>query len=161
MIVGSSSRIGPLESTISKFPTPPGTTWNDIQIEIVSNDSLRVRVRGKTKRFAAIDIGFRDGRKRDLLNRQWDTLSDFARGSGVLSWSTCQKRPNLEEDDIGKVALGWNNHPATHGTGKRVQNLRGILRAFFDLQDDPFHQYSSRTGWVSKFKISDLSYGSP
>ena len=68
----------------SQFPLPAGTKWEDITIEFVSLDSAIVRVPGYYHRYHAIDMGFRDGRRVDLPNKQWDLLWTFAESKGVV-----------------------------------------------------------------------------
>jgi len=116
------------------FPTPEGTKWEDVNIEIKSNDSVRIRVKDIVKTYSALDMGFRDQRKGDLLNLQWDLLVKFAETSGVMSWAS----PH-----------------AKRGAYKNVQLLKNILRNFFGINDQPIMNYKKRIGYVARFNIKD------
>ena len=120
------------------FPTPEGTQWKDIRIEIVSRDSARIKVGSVTLTYTAFDMGFRDGRQRDLLNKQWDLLLIFAEYNGVLSWASPKAKTGLY---------------------KRVQILKATLCQFFQLADPPIKNYKKGVGYVAMFRITDLSCG--
>lgn len=120
-----------------RFPTPEGIDWKDISIEIVSNDSLVVRAGEITKRYHAFDLGFRDNRKRDLPNKQWEVLKFLAECNGRLS---------------------WESRGAKTGIQKQMQLLRKILKNFFGFSSNPIQGYRKETGYHTKFKITDSSY---
>lgn len=117
-----------------KFPTPEGVDWSEVTLEIISNDSARVRVRDIVRVYTALDMGFRDKRKRDLPNRQWDTLMRFAHGSGALSWASPRAHPKMS---------------------KSVEYLGKSLKQFFGIYSSPFRRYSKRQGWVTRFTLKD------
>ncbi len=126
------------ELDMKEFPTPAGTKWEDIEIEIISNDSVRIKVKGITERYTAFDMGFRDHRKKDLPNAQWDTLLAFAESEGVLSWASPSKKNQNQ---------------------KNIQALRKTLKQFFQLSDYPIRRYQKGIGYVARFKIKDCSFG--
>jgi|GEM_PF-3897981 len=138
-----------------KFPTPPGSKWEDVSIEIVSDFSARVKVGQMTRTYLFSDMGFRDDRKGDRPNDQWDILVELAEREGALSWSTSGEIPDLEADDLSQRALPWGTVPATHGKGKNIQAIRRTLEEFLDISGDCFHSYRRGGGWVSRFKITD------
>ena len=120
------------------FPTPDGTCWKDVQIEMVSRESLVVRLGNTTKRYHGFDMGFRDNRQVDMLNKQWDLLEAFAVNSGTLDWEAKGfKRP----------------------TQKRIEELNKLLCRFFRLTDNPIAPYKKKVGWVTKFQIIDSTFG--
>ncbi len=135
------SKPGPKRSKAGstvRFPTPEGMCWEEVEIDLVSRDSLVVRVGDTKKRYHGFDMGFRDGRRVDMLNRQWELLETLAENRGVLDWqSTGLKRP----------------------TQKRVEELNKTLKSFFGMNDNPMHPYEKGTGWVAKFQITDKSFG--
>lgn len=138
MIVGKSDSRNSTKGSSKFFPTPTGTQWTDIQIDMVSRDSLVVRVGSITKRFHGFDIGFRDNRQVDMLNKQWDLLETFAMNRGTLDWEAKGfKRP----------------------TQKRIEELNKLLRYFFGLPDNPIAPYKKRVGWVARFQICDKTSG--
>jgi len=120
------------------FPTPEGTPWENIEIEVISNDSIRVRVGDIIKRYSGFDIGFTDERKGDLLDHQWGLLQLFAEKNGEVSTHTIGYKSDLK---------------------KPIQTLNRRLRLFFQMNSNPINRYSRESGWTTKFKISDKSYG--
>lgn len=137
MLVGEQGKPESMVTDALIFPTPEGTRWEDISIEIISLDSARIRVKDITLVFTTLDMGFRDRRKRDLPNKQWDLLLKFAERSGVVSWVT----PKAET-----------------GIYKGVQLLKATLCRFFQLTEPPIEKYKRGIGYVTKFAIKDSSY---
>jgi 7-cyano-7-deazaguanine synthase in queuosine biosynthesis len=127
-----------IESGSVTFPTPRGTRWEDITIEIRSDDSARIKVDDTVKTYTAIDMGFRDGRRGDRLNLQWDLLVLFAEKNGILSWES------------------GNGGPVIY---KKIQRLKDALKAFFHLQDSPIKTYQKKSGYTTRFKIFDKRRG--
>jgi hypothetical protein len=138
MIVGKRGAEKRTAEPLMVFPTPDGATWEDIQIKLVSRDSLTVRAGKVTKQYHGFDLGFRDRRKVDRLNQQWELLETFAQNDGILNWQS-----------VG----------SQRGTQKRVEALNKLLRAFFRLPDNPIKRYKKKVGWVAKFQIFDNSFG--
>jgi len=137
LILGQSSKKKRITPDAKVFPTPEGTQWQDVNIEIISQESARIRVKDETHVFTALDMGFRDWRKRDLPNRQWDLLLNFTECNGVLSWASPQ---------------------AKRGNYKSVQQLKTTLCQFFQLTDSPIENYTKGIGYVTKFVLKDSSY---
>jgi hypothetical protein len=63
---------------LPQFPKMGGLRWEEVTIAFVSNDSLRISARGKSQVFMFSDIGFRDGRKGDRPDKQWELLQWMA-----------------------------------------------------------------------------------
>ena len=138
MIAGKSNK-GKTDNRLAKhFPIPEGTQWKDITIELVSNESIRVKVNGEVERYIGFDIGFTDHRRKDMLNKQWDLLVLLAENGGAITWDS-------------------SGHKRT--TSKQIQELNKILRQFFNLQENPIAPYNKKDGWVAKFVITDKSSG--
>lgn len=132
-----SGRLGKI-TIPATFPTPEGTRWEDIKIELISNESVRISVRNITKRYTAIDMGFRDHRMGDLPDKQWKALKLLAYSNGELSWGSRDAEPGIQ---------------------KHIQRLRKILNVFFGLDENPIKGYRKKEGYVTRFKIIDKSYG--
>jgi len=120
------------------FSTPENTKWEDISIEIVSNDSARIRIGEIVKIYTAYDMGFCDGRMGNMLNKQWDLLVSLAKGEGILSW---------ESGNSGFVIY------------KKIQRLKDILKKFFQLKESPIKTYQKKSGYITRFKIANKKYG--
>ncbi|RKX18568.1 MAG: hypothetical protein DRP35_09050, partial [Candidatus Zixiibacteriota bacterium] len=138
MILNQSGKNNKNHPLSHQFPIPEDTQWNDIFIEIFSKDSAKIKVNGKVLTFTAIDMGFRDRRKGDLPNKQWDLLVSFAESDGVLNWNSPNPKRAAQKD---------------------IQTLKRILCTFFQLTEPPIHRYNPQTGYVTKFKLKDSRYG--
>ncbi len=138
IIVGESITGPTLKRATYRFPTPENTKWDQVIIEILSRDSLRVSVGRVSQKYVALDIGFRDKRKVDLPNKQWELLCQMAESGGVINWSSSS---------------------ASHTVGKQIESLNRILREFFGLSDNPISRYRKQVGWAARFRIVDKSFG--
>ncbi len=118
--------------TICKLPD--GTTWSQLLVEIVSNDAIRIKANGFTKRLTYQDLGMRDGRKGDFPTAQWELLIEFAEGGGMLNWKSKGSDPK------------WK---------KQVNVLRKKLKDIFGLSGAPITMYQKRVGYKCNFQVSD------
>ncbi len=138
MVVGKRGAEKRTAGPLKVFPTPDGATWEDIQIELVSRESLTVRVGRVTKQYHGFDMGFRDNRKTDRFTKQWELLEGFAQNHGTLNWQSVGSRGGVQ---------------------KQVESLNKLLRTFFRLPDNPIAPYRRKIGWVAKFQVFDSSFG--
>lgn len=57
------------------YPLPADASWADVEIAFASNDSLRISYKNSgSKRFTFAEFGFKDHRKGDLPNANWECL---------------------------------------------------------------------------------------
>jgi hypothetical protein len=126
------------EHSVAEFPTPEGAKWEDVSIEIASNESARISVGDQSRVYTGFEMGFGDDRKHDMLNKQWELLVRFAEYDGVLSWASPKAEP---------------------GAYKRIQELKKSLGRFFGIRHEPIKRYKRGIGYVARFKIRDRSYG--
>ncbi len=138
LIVGSSLSRTKQHLPPDRFPSPDGTDWPEIVISILSKDSLAIHTNGMTKRYSAFNIGFTDHRKKDMLNKQWDLLYQFAENHGQISVDSTEYKKGLQ---------------------KHVQALNKTLKAFCGLSTNPINAYTKKDGWTIKFQIVDKTYG--
>jgi hypothetical protein len=120
-----------------KFPTPPGTRWEDVTIQVVSNDSIKITAKGVYKTFTYAEIGFKDKRKGDLWDSQWEVLMALAEENGEISWDCKNAQLRLQ---------------------KKIQTIRRRLQALMGIEEDPFYCYQDVKAYKTKFKIEDISY---
>jgi len=120
----------------SKFPTPPNTTWKMVSIQFVSDRSVRVMVGLVDKTYTFEEMGFKDNRKVDSPDKQWEVLRCLAKNRGELSK---QKGTAIQYGE------------------KRVQGIRKKLRTFMGIEDDPFFPYGRVWCYRTKFSIEDKS----
>jgi len=141
------SKRGRHQKTISRFPTPPSTKWEEITITFVSGESIRIKAGDVSKTYKYAQIGFADGRSADKPGKLWVFFHGIARVEGEFDWS-------LPMDLAGRsVDLGDRTL-----VQKRVSDLRKILKRIMDLQDDPFYPYWSKTKYETRFTLqSDAS----
>ncbi|HCJ67502.1 MAG TPA: hypothetical protein DHV62_09360 [Elusimicrobia bacterium] len=125
--------------TLVKFPTPSGATWDMVSIQFVSDDSVKISVKSIHKRYTFAEIGFKDHRKGDLPDSQWELLKYLAKKNGELSWQKDSAKPNVQ---------------------KRIQELRKRLKFLMGIDDDPFFPYRQYKAYKTKFLIEDKSYSS-
>ena len=134
IVLRSASRASTAKEKRHRFPTPEGSRWGDIEITITSNISARIRIGSMVKTYTCFDMGFRDHRRPDMFNLQWELLCDLAEQSGAISWKTPKSKPGLQ---------------------KRVQALSKTLQLFFELESNAFYPYREERGYVARFRISD------
>lgn len=138
-------------SNIQKFPSPPNLHWEEVTIEFVSNDAIKIKARQIVKTYNYVELGFMDGRKKDVKNTLWEILQDgFNKDDGILNW-----------DSIENIAIKRTAQV------KAISNLRKRLREIFNIEDDPIvckkvrdpqHPGKFKATYIAKFKIIDSSY---
>lgn len=135
MIVGSVGKSVEQKQSAKLFNHQNGTTWKDVTIELVSDEAIRVKVNGVTKKLSYTDLDMRDGRKVDFPSKQWELLIEFAEADGVLNWKSKSSDPK------------WK---------KQVNVLRKKLKDILGLSGDPISMYQKRVGYKCNFQIIDL-----
>ena len=115
-----------------RFPTPPGTRWQDVTIRFLTQHQVHVQVGHVSEVFHFTQIGMQDGRRNPVEpDKQWGLLVDFAEGRGVVGWSTTNENRKRQ---------------------KHKEGLSKVLRGFFGISDDPFESLEDRDGWRTKFR---------
>jgi hypothetical protein len=113
--------------------------WEELAIDFSSDTSVRVRARDKLKVFTFAEMGFKDGRKGDVPNSRWAILRDgFAGNHGQISWT--DSAVDSKQRGVLKAA---------------VKEIRQKLKSFFGINEDPFHTYSAKKGYRTKFSLRD------
>jgi hypothetical protein len=133
MILGKMGSSNRSRLSDRSFPTPEGSVWQDIKIEIKSPYHVSVSVKEVTGIYTPFEMGFRDRRKIDELNLQWILLLLFADGGNRIGYGTPQQRPMIY---------------------KSVQALKKLLKDFFGLTEPPIHNYRRGEGYVAKFYVT-------
>ncbi len=131
---------GPFRSGLPRppFPALASLKWDEISISFLADDLVRIKARNVDKKFNFGQMGFTDGRKGDEPNRQWELLKVLARNSGKVSW----------QDNVS-VPMKRDNIKA------QVKDLRKLLKAFFGLNEDPFHPYRQARAYSCRFNLRD------
>lgn len=139
LIVGKSIERKRATKSRASFPTPEGTKWKDVIIEIKSNNSVRIRIGRIVETYNTGEIGLVDQRKRDLPNKQWELLLRFAEEKGCIRWGNKYR----EEKNIYQ----------------QIARLKKDLIRFFGIDSPPIHNYTKKDGYCTKFEISDRRFG--
>lgn len=124
------------------YPLPSGCPFEQVNIELVSDDSVRIRFPGKNPRvFTYSDLGFQDKRRGDMPNVLWKVLRYFAEGKGAIDW----------ESDVPVV---WRRQLPKH-----IQRLRQYLQFILQTDRDPFEYDPVSKGYRCRFQTKDVSRG--
>jgi len=107
-------------------------SWNNIEISFLSDERVQIRDGQKSETRNYAEFGFEDGRS-EKPNLAWETLRTLAEQNGTLRQPTRQHEtwPHVE---------------------KRIQDIRKVLRQYFDIPSDPI-PYIEGTGYQVSFKI--------
>jgi len=123
---------------VARFPYIPGLKWDEVSMEFVSNEAIRIRAQNVREIYNFAEMGFKDRRKGDRPDSLWGVLRDgFGKHGGEISWNISvdsKTRDNLKE---------------------YVRKIRKRLRAFMEIEDDPFFPYRKSKSYKTKFSISD------
>lgn len=104
----------PDSSARSRFPTPPGTRWNQIKIRFLNRDTVSIQCQGMVRTVTYHDMNMNDGRS-GQPNRQWMLLYEMADTHGQME---------------------FHNHRIDQKKRKNKENLTKSLRSYFGIQDD-------------------------
>jgi hypothetical protein len=122
------------------FPTPPDTRWDQVTIQFLNREDVRITLGSASARRNFAEMGFRDARKQGVQpNQLWDLLRIFAKHDGRIEW----RNPLRElRGNRSKIKM-------------RVHELRGRLRACFPgiADKDPFKPYRRVRAYETKFTL--------
>ncbi len=133
---GEGQRSEKTERSIVKFPLLDNLRWNEVTMEI-SEDTVRITARRRFEIYEFSQIGFEDRRRANHAHpdQLWHVLLMLAKGNGEINWQS--KAGQVQK---GKIKTA-------------IKRLRRRLMAIMQIDDDPFHPYSSRKAYVAKFTI--------
>ena len=116
------------------FPTPLGASWSDVRL-ILTENGLRVEVKGKPKDYTFQEAGFEERRKGGVPDRLWVLLRAFAIHGGVLPFKAVEpkRRTNLKQ---------------------YVSDLRDRLTALLpNIDGDPISYQKDECAYRTAFKV--------
>lgn len=117
---------------VRRFPTPPGTTWEQVSIVITADaDAAQVSAGGVTEPVTPAEMGMAHPRNPARFLESWKLLVRLATYGPI--------RP--DSPDLSTK------------TPKRVERLRDALQAFFGIPDDPFQPYRQVGGYAPRFSL--------
>lgn len=100
------------------------TEWNQITIEFLNGQEVRVIIGNESHQTDCTSLGFTDS-KTKRPNKQWEVLQLLSIREGVMSWNN---NSNLSLKEINKFK-------------KRKQLLKRKLCDIFGINSDPFEPY--------------------
>lgn len=106
---------------LRKFP--PDTKWEDIKIQFLNGQEVILKIKNLTYNTSYEEMGFQDERKK-IPNKQWEFLKGLSEIGGVISWKSSRATPK------GK---------------KQKQLLAEALKAYFQINEDPFYPYKQES----------------
>jgi len=123
---------------VTPYPSPPDLTWEEITLNLRSDELIEIVIGEKRTKVTFSDMGFRNRTKGDVPDKIWGALCQLASRSGEIL-----ARDIKDEGFIKKFK-------------PRARIIRRRLEAYFGLNDDPFHPYREPPqGYKTKFTILD------
>jgi hypothetical protein len=120
------------------FPTPPGTTWEQVTIEFANDEHVKVVAGNIEDHRSFAEIGFADRRKvADTPDRLWELLVALAEREGRASFDDPSSPLMAPSDDMKR----------------RFSDLRQRLQAYFGIQEDPLEPYAHVNGYQTRFVL--------
>ena len=117
----------------NRFPTPPGTRWEDISIEFTAEEVANIRCRGSITRRVEPEHLAMKNRKNGRPTLQWTLLRSLARSKG---------------------AIPWNDHDADVGIKQQKRQLSKKLMAYFGIEEPPIDWHYDDNEYRTRFSIS-------
>jgi hypothetical protein len=116
---------------LSRFDTPAGTTWPGILVRFLDGHTVSIAIDSRTERRTFAEMNMKDGRNGNPT-KQWKLLETLAQNGGRLSWKTSAANPKLK---------------------KQIELLAHRLQEYFDIPENPFHNYQKGVGWQIKLQL--------
>jgi len=132
------------EKPQTTYPLPANCSLERVQIELVSNESLRIKLPNKRPHvFDYKQLGLVDRRSGERPAKTlWSALELFAVNNGFIDWNLSHGSVKHQERLV-----------------KHVQRLKQALQRFFETDKEPFYPYQREKGYRCRFVIKDARYG--
>ena len=122
---------------------PKDTKWSDIIIKFLNNEEVIITAKELRKQTNYEEMGFEDEKKKSP-NKQWDFLKLLAIKNHAISW---ENNYDLSIKNIWRAK-------------KQKQLLAESLKAYFQINDDPFFDYKKEKAYKIKINlIPESVYG--
>lgn len=115
---------------------PPDVGWENITMRFLNGEEVLLQAQGsKPKHTTCEEMGFM--RANGTPTRKWELLREISEHGGQLTWS-----------DNYTI-----NHKLQGRVRTQVKELRKSLKAYFQIDDDPFHKYTKQDGYRLKMAL--------
>ncbi len=111
---------------------PNASTWEEIEISFISDERVQMKVGKQLQTGNYAEMGFAD-RRSEKPNQGWGMLRTLAAAGGVI--------PDSARNSKDFMAMG-----------KRIERVRGALRAHFQIDSDPI-PLDPAGGYRCRFKL--------
>lgn len=121
------------------FPTPPGTVWEQVLIEFMNDDVVRIAIGMGADHKDFADMGFVDRRKHGRQpDELWAHFRTLAGEGGRIEWADPFEVGSHERYKVKK----W------------IGDIRKRLRAYFPtIEGDPFLPYRNVKAYQTRFEL--------
>lgn len=132
-------------NNIIPIKLPPNTKWGQIVMQFIDNENIKITAPDNFKYTSNyVEMGFKD-KRRLCPNTQWRFLQFLSLRKGCLSWkSLVEERNAIKKEDIEKLI---------NQAKKRKQFLKDKLIEYFQINEDPFHDYRKINAYEVKFHL--------
>jgi len=123
---------------VAPFPTPPGTKWEQVVIEFQSQEVVKITAGQVVDHKTFAEMGFADCRRRiEQPDQLWGVLRLMAQSEGRLAWRDDADIPPAKRPKVKQ----W------------IKDIRARLRAYFQIEDNPFKPYRQVRAYETKFVL--------
>lgn len=119
------------EVTKAQFPTPPRSTWSDVEILLTGRNQVRITVGAVSKKYTFQALGLEDKRRPGVARQEWHMLRTYAENPEPDAYYRLPKRAHLKVE---------------------ISRFRAFLKKFFGIPGDPLKPFKSAL-WLPRFKI--------
>ena len=118
------------------------TRWEAIRITVVDSHTVRIEANGKTLLRTFVELGFVDGRKREIV-------------TPTTAWPLFLLFCKMKRLKPSAYTSEGNSRNKPFGVKKAIERIGVALRAAFGLEEHPIHSYSKRSRlWEARFLVA-------
>ncbi len=117
------------------FPCKTGTKWEDVEITLISRDTVMIKTPEISGRYHFSKLNMEDGRSGDTPTKSWKLLMYFCKYSGRIT----------SETTIYDI----------QNPSKAISDLNKTLQGIFEIHEDFCKTYNKNDGWVARCIFND------
>jgi hypothetical protein len=141
--------------SITPFPTPPGASWSNVQIQFLNEHEVQIKVLAAAENRSFHKMGFLN-KKSEAPNLAWEFLQKLAESKGFIpsssSKSSKTKKKILPSEELSSEMIS-RNPGKRDAQQKRAEEIREIFQVLFQIDGDPFEPFRQKQGYQARFKI--------